>query len=103
MQNVMRRMSASVVRFGRLLDAAVEARRDLAPGDGGGVECAQLFAVPSIAALVEILHRFAREQVVVVEVAQRERLEEIVVEVVRLAPLVLVAAMGGHVFPVLVM
>src|SRR5260370_16512264 len=103
MQNVMRRMSASVVRFGWLLDAAVEARRDLAPGDGRGVEGAQRLAIPSVALLVEILHRLAREQVVVVEVAQPQRFEEIVVQVIRLASLLFVAAAADQDFPVLVM
>src|SRR5690348_15888885 len=92
-----------VVRFGRLLDTAVEARRDLSPGDGRGVEGVQRLTIPSVAPLVETLHRFAREQVVVVEVAQSERLEEIIVQVIRLAPLLFVAAAADQDLPVLVM
>src|SRR5437016_1189075 len=72
---------AGVAPRGRLLDAAIEPRGQLAPHDRGLIKRAQGLLVPAVA-FVKALHRLAREQVVVVEILQRQWFEEMLVKIV---------------------
>ena len=64
---------------------------------------AQDLLVPAVAVLIEILHRLAREEIVVIEIAQRERFEYVVVAILGVLQIRLVAAMRDQDFPVLMM
>src|SRR6266851_5223060 len=58
---------------------------------------------PAIASLIKILHGLAREQIVVVEIAERELLEYVVVAVLGVFQVRFGPAMSDQNFPVLVM
>src|SRR5579871_6088838 len=89
------RLAMTVGRIAQraFLDTAIVARGDLAPGGQGIVELAENLTIPSVAVGVILFHRLAREEIIVVEIAQRQRLEDVVIAVLGVLQFRFVAAM----------